>query len=318
MLFERSAEIERFVESPEPKTRAAVIWGLDPGLVRERADRLARAVTARPDDPFDSALLDEAALLSRPGRLEEELSAISMLGGRRLVRLRLSACSTEATRLAASALEGHLAEDFNPEAYFLIEAPELKKASPLARLAHASPLCAGMICYEDRSDDLERLVRRELALDGVELDADALSEFVQRLPANRLTARQEIQRLVLFVGPDKRAGASDLEAFFGVEPESSLYRSLGEAFGGHLAESLEGLRRALGEGLRGPDAVAAAQRQIGKLRRAGALHQAGSNPRQAAKAVGVFWKEEREFLRQLAIWTRAALDSQQMSALQAD
>ncbi|MGH6992758.1 MAG: hypothetical protein ACREEH_05405 [Caulobacteraceae bacterium] len=34
--------------------------------------------------------------------------------------------------------------------------------------------------------------------------------------------------------------------------------------------------------------------------------------------MGVFWKEEREFLRQLAIWTRGALDSQQTSALQAD
>ena len=63
-----------------------MIWGKDRGGVRERADALALKVTARPDDPFDVALLTEVDMEKDGARLEEELSALSLMGGRRLVR----------------------------------------------------------------------------------------------------------------------------------------------------------------------------------------------------------------------------------------
>ena len=42
--------------------RAVVLHGRDLGVVRERAQQLAAAVTERPDDPFDVAVLTEADL----------------------------------------------------------------------------------------------------------------------------------------------------------------------------------------------------------------------------------------------------------------
>jgi DNA polymerase III subunit delta len=56
----------------------------------------------------------------------------------------------------------------------------------------------------------------------------------------------------------------------------------------------------------------------GRLRRALVLAQGGAGPQEAAKAAGVFWRNEREFMRQARAWTLADLDGLQPQLLDAD
>ncbi|POA25289.1 hypothetical protein, partial [Pseudomonas sp. GW456-R21] len=86
--------------------------------VRERANFLASKVVVRPDDPFDVALLTEADIESDPARLEEELAALSMMGGKRLVRLRLTTDRDAPEKRAAEALIAHLEGRLNPDAFY--------------------------------------------------------------------------------------------------------------------------------------------------------------------------------------------------------
>ena len=79
---------DRFVASPPPTLVAALVYGPDQGMVRERAGRLAKSVVPDLNDPFRVAELDEAALDSDPARLWDEAAALSMIGGRRVVRVR--------------------------------------------------------------------------------------------------------------------------------------------------------------------------------------------------------------------------------------
>ena len=90
MILSRRPDIERFLDQPTKGVRAALIHGRDRGQVHERADRLAAATTDRPDDPFDVARLAEADIDRDPAALDGELSAQSLGGGRRLVRLKLT------------------------------------------------------------------------------------------------------------------------------------------------------------------------------------------------------------------------------------
>jgi DNA polymerase-3 subunit delta len=114
------------------------------------------------------------------------------------------------------------------------------------------------------------------------------------------------------------ATPADLEPFLGVEPESSLLDAAADAFGGKLADAQAGLRRAAQEGESGPAAVRAIGMHLGKLRRTLTLIKAGAGPQEAAKASGVFWKQEREFLRQARSWTLDELDRIQPQVLEAD
>ena len=321
MILSKRAEVERFLAAPGSQARAALIYGRDRAIVHERADELAAKIAVRPEDPFDVALVAESDVDSAPARLYDELSALSMMGGRRLVRLRLGEKAT-VDKAAAEALKAHLAGELNPAAFFLIEAGALGRDSALRKTAEAekSGAAVAIACFEDETGDVARLVREGLAKDGVGLTGEALDLFVRRLPHERGVARREIERLALFLGPGSgtTAGPADLDDFLGVEPEASLADAASDAFGGRLAAAQAGLRRAAAEGESGPAAVRAMGMHLGRLRRTLTLVKSGAGVQEAAKASGVFWKNEREFLRQARAWSLALLDDIQPDVLNAD
>lgn len=320
MILSRRPDIDRFLAAPDRGHRAVLFYGRDRGIVRERADAVARKVARDPDDPFDVSQLADSDLADDGGRLEAELTAISMLGGRRLVRLRLSAEKGAVDKAAAEALAAHAEGRLNPDAYFLIEAGALGRDSALRKAAEKAPGAACIPCYEDEPGDIARMVRESLARDQVGLTSEALDLFVSRLPRERGVARAEIERLALYIGPgsNRQAGAAELEAFLGVEPEASLFDAASDAFGGRMGHAQNGLRRAFGEGEPGVAAVRAAGMHLAKLRRVLTLARSGADMKEAAKSAGVFWKQEREFLRQARAWTLHELDRIQPEVLEAD
>lgn len=319
MILKKRPEIEGFLRDPAKGVLAVLIFGADRGQVRERADALAAKATANPDDPFDVARLGDTDL--DEGRLENELVAQSLMGGRRVVRVRLDTEKAGPDKTVAEALKVHAAGGFNPDALLIVEAGALGRKSGLRKAAEAAKAGAVAIpCYEDEAGDVARLVRESLARDKVGLTTDALQAFVSRLPGERGVARQEIERLALFLGPGSGVTASldDLQAHLGVEPEASLSDAAASAFGGKTAAAHDGLRRAFAEGEAPAAAVRALSLYLGRLRRTLVLAGSGAGLAEAAKAAGVFWKQEREFLRQARAWSLAALDPLQADALDAD
>ena len=320
MELKRRPDIDRFLTQPGREHRAVLFYGRDRGVVRERADIVARIIAKDPEDPFDVAQLADSDLSDDGGRLESELMAQSMMGGNRLVRLRLSAEKGPLDKAAAEALTAHAAGTLNPDAYFLIECGALGRESALRKVAEKAGGVACVPCYEDEPGDVSRMVRESLAKDMVSLSTDALEVFVARLPKERGVARSEIERLALFLSPGsgRQASAAELEDFLGVEPEASLFDAASDAFGGRMGPAQNGVRRAFGEGETGPAAVRAAGMHLAKLRRVLTLARSGADMKEAAKSAGVFWKQEREFLRQARAWTLHELDRIQPDVLEAD
>ena len=320
MILSRRPDIERFLNDPGPDVRAAIIHGRDRAIVRERADALARKITPNIDDPFDTAIITETDLDSPPGRLEDELSALSMMGGRRLVRLRLTAERAAVDKVVAEALTAHLAGKLNPEAVFIIEAGLLGRELGLKRAGEKSGQCAVIPCYEDEPADFSRMLREVLVREGLSLEAGAVDIFVSQMPHERGMVRQEIERLVLFLGPGRTSPgtASEIADFLGVEPEASLSDAALDVFGGRPGPAQGHLRRAAAEGEGGPAAVRAISQHHSRLRRILTLTAAGTGVQAASKASGVFWKNEREVLRQVRAWSLDRLDDLQPELLAAD
>ncbi|MBC6983363.1 DNA polymerase III subunit delta [Caulobacter sp. 17J80-11] len=320
MILSKRPDVDRFLAGPGPEFRACVIYGKDRGGVRERADSLAKKLVKDPNDPFDVAVLTEADVDSEPGRLEGELTALSLMGGRRLVRLRLTGDKSAPDKAAAEALKAHADGALNPDAFFLVEAGALDRTSALRKAAESAKTAACIPVYDDETGDVARMVREALARDQLSLASDALETFVARLPRERGVARQEIERLALFLGPGsgRTATTADLAQHLGVEPEASLFDAAFDAFGARPGPAQAHLRRALAEGESAVMAVRAVSLHLNKLRRFNVLIAAGADAKEAAKACGVFWKQEREFLRQAKSWTSGDLDLLQPDVLDAD
>ncbi|MDF2901341.1 MAG: putative polymerase delta subunit [Phenylobacterium sp.] len=320
MILSKRPDIERFLAKPDGQVRAVLIYGRDAGVVQDRGTQLASKIVPNLDDPFDVALLTDGDLDGDGARLEGELAAQSLMGGRRLVRLRFATEKASLDKQVAEALVAHAGGKLNPDAFFIIEAGNLGRDSALRKAAEKAPEAAAIPCYEDEPGDIARLVRELLAKDNVGLDPQALQLFVGRLPKERGVARQEIERLALYLEPGsgRTAAPKDHEHFLGVEPEASLSDAAADAFGGKLADAQAALRRAAAEGEAGPAAVRAIGMYLGRLRRTLTLAKNGAGLQEAAKASGVFWKQEREFLRQARSWSLEDLDKLQPEVLAAD
>ncbi|HEY9235192.1 MAG TPA: DNA polymerase III subunit delta, partial [Phenylobacterium sp.] len=68
----------------------------------------------------------------------------------------------------------------------------------------------------------------------------------------------------------------------------------------------------------GAAAIRAISMYLARLRRTLTLAKSGAGLQEAAKASGVFWKQEREFLRQARSWSLEELDRLQPEVLAAD
>src|SRR5512145_439741 len=123
----KSNAAERFIGQFPRDLVAALVYGPDQGLVRERAVAVAKTVLADLNDPFRVAELDESALESDPARLWDEAAQLSMTGGRRVVRVR------SANNGLAQMFERFLDEPPG-DALIVVEAGELAKSGALRRV----------------------------------------------------------------------------------------------------------------------------------------------------------------------------------------
>jgi DNA polymerase-3 subunit delta len=80
-------QIEPFVKQPDVKARVILIYGPEPGLMKERSAIIGRTIVADLNDPFNAVTLSAEALIADPARLMDEAAAMSMMGGARLIRI---------------------------------------------------------------------------------------------------------------------------------------------------------------------------------------------------------------------------------------
>ncbi|MFN3352732.1 MAG: DNA polymerase III subunit delta [Brevundimonas sp.] len=310
MILSKRPEVDRFLTRPDPTVRAVLLHGKDRSGVGERATTLGRTVVKDLNDPFNVTLLTDADLDAGDGRLEDALAAMSMMGGRRLVRVRLGAAKTGIDKALAEAVKRHAEGEFNPDTLLVIETDALGRDSALRKAAEGAQGAAAIACYEDETGDVARMTREALAADKVGLTSDALERFVARLPRERGLMRQEIERLALYIGPGsgRTLDLEGLEAHLGVEPDASLQDAALDAFGGRAEKAQGALRRAFAEGESAVSALRQLSLHLQKLRRIAVLTANGAGPKEAAKAAGVFWKQEAEMLRQARSWRLELLE----------
>ena len=226
-MIVKAQEADRFAANPPKALRAALVYGPDAGLVQERAEKLLKSVVAALADPFNVTDLSESALLSDPARLADEAAAISMMGGRRVVRVR------GATNNLAGLLEQFL-DDPPVDALVVVEGGDLAKSSSLPKLFAEADKAAVIACYVDTARSLEDLVRDTLRAAGFSIAPDALADAVSRLGSDRRVTRRELEKLMLYAEGQKTIALEDVRAAMGDEAEARTEEASDAAGSGDL------------------------------------------------------------------------------------
>ena len=221
-------DADRFAAAPPKALRAVLVFGPDAGLVQERAEKLMKSVVADLSDAFNVADLSEAMLEADPARLADEAAAFSMMGGRRVVRVR------GAGNDLAPLFETFLA-DQPGDALVVVEAGDLSKSAALRKLFEDDDEAAAVPCYADTNASLGELVREALRGAGLSIAPDALEDAVSRLGSDRGVSRRELEKLALYCKGQKNVSLEDVQAVMGDEAEARSEEASDAAGSGDFA-----------------------------------------------------------------------------------
>jgi DNA polymerase-3 subunit delta len=204
-----------------------LVFGPDSGLIRERAETLLKTVVDDLADPFRVADLDEQTLSNDPARLFDEAASISMLGGRRVVRVR------GASNALAELFESFLS-DPKGDALVVVEGGDLAKSSALRRVFEGADNAVAIPCYLDSQGGLSDVVRDALKAEGLAIAPDALEDAVSRLGSDRGVTRRELEKLALYARGKKQVTLEDVRAIMGDEAEVRIEEACDAAGTGDL------------------------------------------------------------------------------------
>jgi len=228
-MIVKTSEADRYVAHPPKTLIAALVFGPDTGMVRERAETMMKTVVDDLNDAFRVADLDDSTLVSDPARLSDEAAAISMLGGRRVVRVRGAGNSL------ARVFEAFL-DDPAGDALIVVEGGDLAKGTGLRKLFEEADNAAAIACYPDTARDLFDVVRSGLKTEGLTISSDALEDAVGRLGSDRGVTRREIEKLALYAHGKKNVTLDDVQATLGDEAEARVEEAIDAAGNGDVAK----------------------------------------------------------------------------------
>jgi DNA polymerase-3 subunit delta len=287
---------------------AVLFHGDDEGLIRELAGRLVVAVAGSLDDPFRVSDVEREAW----ARLRDEAAEQSLMGGRRVVRVR------DATDAATAAVERCLA---GPAAALLvIEGPGLGGKSRLKTLLERSDKAATVACYPMSDQDIAQLVRSECRTAGIAVQSDVVGWLVGQMGADRGLVRRELEKLILYVGEGGTLELDDARLCVGDQSGLSLEDALFAATAGDVAGTDRALELALSEGAAPVSVVRGGLMHVQRLMRARVLMEGGMRSGAAAKAVRppVHFRRESSFTRALETWSLAGLQVAAMRLWEAE
>jgi DNA polymerase-3 subunit delta len=284
-----------FLRNPG-KCRAVLLHGGDSGLIRERGAALTKFVAGSLRDPF------QVAELEREGwpRLADEMTAISMMGGRRVVRVR------DATDAILEPLKSALKTA--GDALIVLEAADLGRGKLRSFIESGKDLAA-LACYPEEGRALQDTIRTTFAESGVSADPDAVSWLAETLGADRALLRAELEKIALMVGVGGRIDLTGARACAGDAACATADSGLLAATTGDIATSDAELERAMSEGLAGVAVVRMALSHLQKLHQARLRMATGQSISDALRAARppIFFKLLSGMTTSVGLWPLEAL-----------
>jgi DNA polymerase III subunit delta len=300
-----AAQVHSFLQKPEAKVRVVLFYGPDAGLVRERADGLARKIVKDLDDPFCVARFSGGVLSDDPARLFDEAAALPLGGGRRLVWIQHAAESL------ASALGAFLKDIPAGDSLILIEAGGFEKRSKLRALCEGDGLAIAIPCYLEDNVQRQRTIAALLEGERLKAGREVLAFLAETLPPDRLALRSEIEKLALYARGQKFVTLEDARAALGDSGAAETDDLVHAVALGDMRRVAVLFDHLLAEQVSVVAILRATQRHFLRLQLARATVDGGVGAKAAIERLQpkVFWKYVEPMARQVGKWDAASIEA---------
>jgi DNA polymerase III subunit delta len=303
MVAVKAQQAQAFLKAPEARYSAYLLFGTDPGLVSERAAALAKAVAGAETPPGEIVRLDDIDIENDQDRLALELLTLPMFGGRKIVRV-------ETSRRVNSSMLKPLLEEKALAGVLIVEAGNLKKDDSLRLAFEKAAHAAAIGCYMDDGKDLDAIIGDILRPLKMSITPDARQMLIQRLGADRVMSRGEIEKLALYAQDQGQITEHDVDAIVGDAAELTIDRIVNAAASGDGPRAVTELQRALAAGESAQGIISAIQRHFTRLHRIRAAADGGKSIEQVIGDIRphVHFKQKDVLAAQCRSWPAGTLD----------
>ena len=290
------AAIGRAVEHPDSKIRFYLFCGQDEAQSRALAARLLGGLGAA------KSALSATAVKSNPALLLDEAAALSLFGERRLIWIE------PASNDIAEATEALLAADA-VESPVVAIAGALTKASPLLKLAEASPSAISFTAYMPEGDEAARIVADLGRRVGLKINPPLAVRIAEGCGNDQAIVGQELEKLALYAGASphspKELDHEAVDAVGADNSEGDFLRLADLALLGDVAEISEEIARMPAGGSEAIPAIRSLQRRLLMLAPARARIERGERLDAVMASFGkaLFWKDKDRVQSMLKRWT---------------
>ncbi len=296
------AQIENFARKPANGIKAVLVYGPDSGMVAQRSRQMLVATVDDLSDPFRVVQFAFDDIKDDAARLADEINAMSLLGGRRFIRITDSPASLP-NELAEAILSS------KSDTLVVFEAGELAPTSSLRKFFEKEPNIAALPCYKDDIAAVRQVVQTRLRENGFSCESDAIAYLTRSFAGDRLVILSEVEKLITYMGADKNITLENVKACVGDNVESSLDELCFAVAARDLAGIEKNLNRILVEGMGAIAPIRAILRYFFRLQQARGAMATGMNEQQAISTLRppIFFKQMDSFRGHLKIWNEGAL-----------
>jgi len=302
MVKAKAHEVKQYLVKVNDKFSSVLIYGPDEGLVRERADQLSKQVCEDMTDPFNVARPNLSQILEDPALLLDEMLAMSMIGGRRLIRLdsveeKLAPCLTQTLKGAPTGVDSNL---------LVVTAGNLKPTSKIRKLFETAKNAVAIPCYADTPRDVEGLIHEVLGAQNLRAEPEAINFLVENLGSDRIISRSELEKVALFAGDrdNRTISLDEVITLIGDSAGLTLNDIASAATGGDLIKLDRLLERAQTQGENAIAILRAVSRRIQQFHLVKGLVEGGQSTDAAVGKLRppLFFKEKDIFKGHLFLW----------------
>jgi DNA polymerase-3 subunit delta len=195
-------KIDSFINSISKNKEifGALVYGPESGLVSINSSKISKEIVCDPADPFLVTNIDPKKLDDDNALMVDEFVSISMLGGRKLIRV------SGATNKVTSSLklvfgENKKGQDFKQPIgnnFILISAKELESSSSLRKFCENNPYLATIACYEDNESTIRKIIVDKLRSCDLQVQDGVVDVIINKFGKNRLVILNELEKLAIY------------------------------------------------------------------------------------------------------------------------
>lgn len=201
----QSYKIDSFINgiANNKDIKAVLLYGPDEGLNAVRFKKITDLILGNGDKTFNLVDISMEQIKENPAILGDEFVSFSMLGGKRVIRIR------QAKNAVTKILEEILTN--SSDNVILISAGDLDTASSLRKLADKHKNIASLPCYADDDRAILNVISGRLRELGLTFSPQVVNYLGSRFGGNRLIVLSELEKLATYLGDRKELTIEDVE-----------------------------------------------------------------------------------------------------------